>query len=273
MKISFKQTQLTHAALAQYHRWYQVYEVPFTANRIANQKDILADDVEISSPAGTTKGKAGLEERLSVYTGWQNAHHVQHTEVSLLPDGRISLEADIVYQNIRPDESKHSYAIHYSCVLQDVENGLPLFTKVDLKPTGNIAEFRFESAYAENRSKSFLHYWLYLMETGKSDKFKELLCADFSIQYGDGQLIDSFEKFETWLRASSESIVTGTHACKNIEIGENSDHTFSLAADLEWRGINSNNQEMRAESRYEWVLENELDERFARMKSMKINSI
>ena len=60
----FKLEQITHAALAQYYRWYQVYEVPFTQQTISNQKDILSEEVEIVSQNGITKGKDGLEERL-----------------------------------------------------------------------------------------------------------------------------------------------------------------------------------------------------------------
>lgn len=95
MENLFELQQLTHAALAQYHRWYQVYEVPFTKERIEDQKDILADDVEITTLAGTMKGKAGVEDRLKVYEGWLNAHHIQQTKVAILPDGKISLEAGI----------------------------------------------------------------------------------------------------------------------------------------------------------------------------------
>ncbi len=275
MNHSFKQQQLAHAALAQYHRWYQVYEVPFTEKRIANQKDILSDDVEIISQAGTVKGKSGLEERLSVYTGWKNAHHVQRTEVSLQPDGMISLEADIVYQNIRPDESKYSYSIHYSTLMRPVENGLPLFTKLTLTPTNEIKEFRFEPAYAENRVKSFMHYWLFLMETekGRSDKFKELLCTDFSVQSSDGQVIDSFSAFDVWFRSISEPILSSAHICKNIKIAENVDSSLSFSADFEWEGINTKHEKMTAETHHEWVLENDMDERFARMKTMKISIV
>jgi hypothetical protein len=106
MKNIFKAEQQTHLALTQYYRWYQVYEVPFTAKRIQNQKDILSNDVEIISSLGTSKGTEQLEDRLKVYEGWKNAHHVQHTDVKLMPDGNIALEADIIYQNIRPDQSK-----------------------------------------------------------------------------------------------------------------------------------------------------------------------
>lgn len=41
MYDTFKLEQLTHAALAQYHRWYQGYEVPFTDRRIARKTSWL----------------------------------------------------------------------------------------------------------------------------------------------------------------------------------------------------------------------------------------
>ncbi|MFM9841282.1 MAG: hypothetical protein ACKVOQ_23660 [Cyclobacteriaceae bacterium] len=275
MNNLFELQQLTHAALAQYHRWYQVYEVPFTKERIENQKDILADDVEITTSAGTMKGKAEVEDRLKVYEGWLNAHHIQQTKVAMLPDGKISLEADIEYQNIRPDQSKFSYTIHYSTELQPRENDLPLFTSLQLKPTGEVKEFQFEAAYHENRSKSFMHYWLYLMETqkGKSDKFKELLSKDFSLQLSSGQIVDNLDKFDTWFKSVCAPIFTSTHAHKNFSVVDNKDNTFSVSLDFDWKAINIKNENMIAETHHEWLLENNMDDRFAKMKTMKVSII
>jgi hypothetical protein len=269
----FELEQQTHLVLAQYHRWYQVYEVPFTKERINNQKDILSDDVEISSQMGTTKGKEGLEDRLKVYTGWQNAHHVKHTEVKILPDGQLSLEADILYQNIRPDDSKYSYTLHYSTELQPRKNDLPLFTKLDLKPTAEVKEFIFEDAYAENRVKSFMHYWLYLIENPNGNKFRELLADDFSLQLSAGQNITSLPEFDEWIQSVSERIQTSTHSLKNLKIADNKDHTFSVWVDFDWKGINRNNEKMIAETHHEWLLTNNMEERFARMKTMEVTII
>lgn len=269
----FKLEQQTHLALAQYYRWYQVYEVSFTAERIQNQKDILSEDVEISSQMGTTKGKEGLEDRLKVFTGWQNAHHVQNTEVQILPDGNLSLEADILYQNIRPDNSKFSYTLHYSTQLQPRENDLPLFTKLDLKPTAEVKEFKFEAAYPENRTKSFMHYWLYLMENPNSNKFKELLADDFCLQLSSGEPITSLSKFEEWLKSVSATILTSTHSYKNFTVVENKDNTFIVTVDFDWKGINVKDEKMVAETHHEWLLTNNMNERFARMKTMKVTII
>ena len=137
---------LAKGALVQYHRWYQVYEIPFTEKTINNQKDILIEDVEIVSANGTSKGKAGLEDRLKPFTGWKNAHHVQNTKVDyfITKDKKVdqsilALEADIIYQGIRLDKSTHTYKLHYKTQLKlKGEGELPEFTHVNLTPSGTI---------------------------------------------------------------------------------------------------------------------------------------
>ncbi len=271
----FFELQQTHLALAQYYRWYQVYEVPFTERRIENQKDILSEDVEIISAQGSIKGKDGLENRLKVFKGWLNAHHVQQVEVSLRDDKKISLEADILYQNIRPDNSKYSYTIHYSALLESVTNGLPLFTRLELKPTGEVKEFRFESAYPENRVKSFLHYWLYLIETcrGNSARLKELLGKEFMLQLHPGQKIHTLTKLEESLKTDALQRTSSIHQYKNLKVADNKDNTFRVSVDLERTSVNAKNERTKEETHQEWVLELTMDERFARIKKMTVSAI
>ncbi|MDI9363540.1 MAG: hypothetical protein QM541_01220 [Flavobacterium sp.] len=273
METLFEIQQITHLVLAQYHRWYQVYEIPFTQNTIANQKDILSDDVEIISQNGTTKGKEGLEDRLRVFTGWRNAHHVQKTEIKLLDDGNISLEADILYQNIRPDDSKYSYNLHYSTLLQQRENNLPVFKMLKLQPTGIVDDFKFEEGYTENRAKSFMHYWLYLMERPNVEKFKELLDENFILHLSSGENISDFAAFKTWLESSSSKLKTSTHSYKNLEIVNNQDSTISVKVNFEWKGITVDAKKMIAETHHEWTLSNNTEERFARMKQMNVTLV
>lgn len=268
----FLQTQYNHLALTQFHRWYLVYEIPFNDARIQNQLDILADDVEIISPAGTMKGKGGLPARLQVYEGWQNAHHVKNTDVKFIDETSLNLNADILYQNIRPDNSRHSYNIHYSTTLQLRKNELPLFTKVSLQPTGNAEPPQFQSAYADNRATSFMHYWLYLMETAESnaDKFKELLAENFELNLSTAGQITTLEKFFEWTAAIPKRVKASAHFPKNFTAKENADNTISVSVDFEWRGISVDDKSMIAETHHQWVLENNTDERFARMKKMKV---
>ncbi|MFD7522228.1 hypothetical protein [Paenibacillus chitinolyticus] len=268
----FKTIQNNHLALTQYYRWYQVYEVPLNKARVDNQLDILADDVEISSQAGTSKGKLGIADRLKMFEGWQNAHHVENTSVKQLNDEELSLEADILYQNIRPDDSRYSYKIHYSTTLRLRENDLPLFTKVHLEPTGTIDNPQFQSAYAENRAKSFMHYWLYLMETASvnGDKFQELLADQFELNLSTTSKITCLEGFNEWLATIPNQVKQSGHYPKNLSVTENADHTITVSVDFEWEGISAQNKPMVAETHHEWILENNLNERFARMKMMKV---
>jgi hypothetical protein len=45
-------TRKSHLAKTQFYRWYQLYEGELSDARIANQMDILADDIRIESSAG-----------------------------------------------------------------------------------------------------------------------------------------------------------------------------------------------------------------------------
>ncbi|MGF9964411.1 hypothetical protein [Bacillus rhizoplanae] len=268
----FQAIKNNHLALTQYYRWYQVYEVPLNKARIENQLDILDDEIEILSQAGTTKGKIGIDDRLKMFEGWQNAHHVENTSIKQLNNEELSLEADILYQNIRPDNSRYSYKIHYSTILKLRDNDLPLFTKLHLERTGNVENPQFKSAYATNRAKSFMHYWLYLMETVSvdSDKFKELLAEQFELNLSTGSKIDTLKGFNEWLTTISNQVKQSGHYPKNFSVTENTDNTISVSVDFEWEGISVENKPMVAETHHEWVLENNLDERFARMKMMKV---
>jgi hypothetical protein len=267
--------QQTHLILTQYHRWFQVYEVPFTETRIANQKDILSDGVEISSQAGTSKGKADLETRLNAFAGWKNAHHVQNTEVKSLPDGRFTLESDIVYQNIRPDQTKSSYRLHYSTRLIWRENNLPLFEKIDLQPTGVERDFEFKDAYPKNRANSLIHYWLYLLETGCNEfsSFREILAANYFIQLSDESLITNREDLMGWVKSSVTNTNIGSHTFENLKVVSGDNNTLYVSMDLHWLAIGIDGRRLIETTHQEWQLENKLDERFARLKTMKITPV
>ena len=271
------------SVLAQYHRWYQVYEVPFTNSRIANQKDILDEDVEITSQSGTSKGKANLEERLKPFTGWLNAHHVQSTKVEYKDDNHLSLEAEIVYQNIRPDDSKYSYKIKYSTILIMRENVLPIFTHINLTPIENIYEFVYQPAYPENRCRSYLNYWNYLHELYQCNlqaqniligKFKELISTSFSISSTKFDPITTFDGFIKLTDSfKKEKFKYCDHILKNLNFVDNKDDTFSVTFQTDWRGITEGDKKMFGESSSELVLENNMDERFARLKSLQMSII
>jgi hypothetical protein len=266
----FQEIKNNHLALTQYYRWYQVYEVPFTNSTIINVLDILSPDVEIASQAGTTKGKDELVEKLKLYEGWKNAHHVKNTQVYVVNDKTLKLEADILYQNLRPDDSEYNYNIHYTILLEIRNNDLPVFKSVTIQPTGSVENLEFISSYSENRAKSFMHYWLYLMETIEVnvEKLKELLAENFELTLSETSKITTLEKFKEWASSVPTRIKLSGHYPKNLVITENNDSTIDVTVDFEWQGVSIDNKPMIAETHHQWTLENNLEERFARMKKM-----
>ncbi len=280
MTNSYEQIDLYHLALTQCYRWYQVYEIPFNQARINNQLDILSDDVEIITPNGISNGKSSVAARLSKFEGWKNAHHVQNITVVPSQDDTLLLEADIVYQSMRPD-SDLEHVVHYTTVLKLRDNDLPVFTNIKMTYAKqvdplkkNTARINFQNTYVENRAKSFMHYWLYLMKTENNHHlFKELLAQDFKLRPGTGVEIDNFEKFDAWLNSIPKHIKQGSHYPKNISIKECTDHTIRIGFYFEWHSESATAEQVTTLTHNEWVLENNPDERFARIKQMNVIQI
>ena len=205
----------------------------------------------------------------------EECHHVQNTQIKQTEKDELSLEADIIYENIRPDGSEYSYKIHYNTILKLRENDLPVFTKVNLAPTGTIEEFKFNKAYGENRAKSFMHYWLYLMETVRDnkEKFSELLADGFALDLSTAGVIDTLEGFDKWLDQAVSMVKDSAHFVENFSVVENDDNTIEVSVDFNWEGISIDDKPMVAKTHHQWVLENNMDERFARMKKMKVTAI
>ncbi len=68
-------------------------------------------------------------------------------------------------------------------------------------------------------------------------------------------------------------MITTTHSHKNLIIKDNGDDTYSVTVDFDWKGITINNEKMTAETHHEWLLTNDKNERFARMRTMKVTAI
>ncbi len=215
-----------YGALTQYFRWYQVYECEFTPNTIANQLDILSDDIEITSQAGTIKGKKNYPDRLKLFKGWQNAHHVNNYEIKMIEENLINLQANITYQNIRPDTSRHSYNIFYDTILIPQKNNLPLFQSVKITATGIINEFNFQESYSENRVKSLIYYYLFLYHQGIQDKntHNEIFCESLN-----NHQLTNFEPENIQIIPDKNSIIGNFNDKISNKIHE-------------WRVINDKNQ-------------------------------
>jgi pimeloyl-ACP methyl ester carboxylesterase len=264
-----KSTKNKHAALTQFYRWYQLYEGDLTDVRINNQMDILSDDVLIKSAAGEMKGSVNYPARLAVYEGWKNAHHVQSVDVIERKDGTINLEADIIYQNIKPTGEESKYSLHYSTFLEKYGNELlPRFSELNLMPTGQLEPTVFDDAYAVNRMKSLMHYWLLNMEQldGNVTPFEEILTSEFLLNFTTTSALNSIEGLSKWLQTVPTALKLSSHNPQNFTVKSVGENTYELEVDFIWGGITKDDKTLKAITHHKWLVVDDPNERFARIK-------
>ena len=273
MKNSEATTREQHLAKVQLHRWYQLYEREMNDQRITNQMDILEDDLHMKTAAGEMKGKENYPERLTVYKGWQNAHHVGEVTISKSEQG-LHLETDIHYQNIRPDGEKKSYTIHYNTRLNKSGDVLPKFAYIEIQPTGENLE-TFKDAYPVNRTKSLMYYWLACMENldGNVTPFKELLADDFILNFSTSTAITSIGELETWLNGTPMQLKDSSHFPEAFSVKTIMENEYEVTVDFDWKGVTKEGKQAKAKTRHVWYVVDNPNERFARILKADVSQV
>lgn len=261
-----------HAALAQFYRWYQVYERP--AGGLDNALDILTTDATVVSGLGTANGHAEYKARVSQLPDtWKNAHHVRSTDIRHSEDGSIMLTADVVYQNqgILPDGALRGAELTYTVSLVPGDTVLPLLSRVEIAQDSEIQVENFEDAYAKNRMLSLVHYWLALIEdpSRNPEPVKEILANGFSLNFSSGTITE-FAGLEAWLAGPGSQVAASTHVLSNFSTVVNGDGTFGMSVDFDWAGVMPDGTELIAKTRHQWTATNDVTERFARIKTMDV---
>ncbi|WP_055447438.1 alpha/beta fold hydrolase [Lacinutrix mariniflava] len=270
MKAAAPTTREQHLAKVQLHRWYQLYEREMNEKRINNQLDILDDAIYMKSAAGEMKGKANYPERLTAYKGWQNAHHVEHVNVTTIEDG-LKLEADIRYQNIRPDGEKKSYTIHYNTKLINGEDYLPKFSSIEITPTGETND-NFEDAYGTNRVKSLMYYWIASMENldGDVSPFKEVLADGFVLNFSTQSRMTSIKELETWLKGTPIQLSNSEHYPKHFEVKQIIENEFEMKVEFYWKGQSKDGKKLEATTQHTWYVLDNPNDRFAKILKVDV---
>ena len=267
IRLGFKK----HAALAQFHRWYQLYEN--NAVPIENSLDILAADVTVKSGLGEGKGHDVYKQRIAqLPKAWKNAHFPRNIQVTPKADGSTELTAEVTYFNegMKPGVVG-SAELTYTTVLKGSETVLPRFSSIEIKQNSEGTTLTFKDAYPDNRVRSLLHYWLALIEdpARRIDPFKEILATGYALNFSSGKISDA-TAFEKWFRGPASSVAASTHEVQNLKVEVLSSSEFKMSAELDWEGILPNNAEMTARTRHVWLVVDNPKERFARIKTMDV---
>ncbi|WP_162787262.1 hypothetical protein [Notoacmeibacter marinus] len=261
-----------HAAKAQYHRWFQLYERP--EGGIDNALDILSDEVIVQSGLGTARGHGEYADRVKqLPETWRNAHHVQSIDISHGDNGAMTMEATIVYQNkgMMSDGAVREADLGYTVQFAPDEGVLPLITDVTIEQKSERKTESFEDAYTDNRMLSLAHYWLALIEDPARDPepAREILADDFSLNFSSGAITD-FDGFKAWLAGPGSQVAASTHEISNFEAEKTGDETYAVSMDFDWSGILPDGSEMVAKTRHNWTVVNDVTERFARIKTVDV---
>jgi len=261
-----------HAALAQYYRWFQIYERG--DGGIGNALDILSEDVHLSSALGTANGHDEYAARVAqLPQTWSNAHRVSNPVVTVNADGTMNLTATVFYQNLGmlDDGATRQAEIAYKVALEPQEDGLPLLSSVELNTVRELPGEAYADAYPENRVRSLAHAWLSFIEDPARDPepFRALLADDFVLNFSSGPVTD-FAAFEAWLAGPASQVAASTHTIEAFSVTAESDGLFTATMDFDWAGILPDGTELVAKTRHNWTVTNDVTEPFARIKTMDV---
>jgi hypothetical protein len=250
-----------HAALAQLHRWYQIYEEP--ASSLANQLDILDPGVRLKSGLGEGVGHEAFKTRIAaIPRAWKNAHFVNATVIDIHGDGTINMTAELTYLNvgIKPDGAVRTAALSYATKLIPTENILPRFTDITITQLSEGEAPTFKEAYSENRIKSLLHYWLALIENPARDAaaFAEIFADGFSFN-AMGRSIASPDEFRGWILGAGASFATSAHEVASFSVREFGPQQYEVSADINFLNVPASKMQLRFQAL------NNPAERFARI--------
>lgn len=272
---AFTEIEQAHLALTQFYRWCQSFDRPLTEGRLQQVLSLMADDVVLASAQGLVKGKQGFLALVPQYKSWQNFHHVQSATVSAPTPETLLIEGHVLYQSILPNGSHQSYTMQYDARLKTVPDALPIFTSIQLTPTGEDEETAFADSYPANRAAALVHYWLYCMEThqGDASRLREVLYPAFEINLATGKHITTPQELSAWAQSFNARIRHCSCRLRELTAQDNLDGTLSVSFLVDWQGISAEEEPMIAEMRHNWLLQDNPDQRFPAIKRIDVETL
>lgn len=266
---------LKHAALAQFHRWYQYYER--SEGGIENAVDILTPDVFVKSTSGEANGTEEYKARVAALPeSWKNAHFLKSVEVTVNDDETLSLDATITYLNagMRDDGAVVSADLSYDTTLVLGDDLLPKFSSIEISQNEVGTAEAFTDAYAENRALSVIHYYLAIIEDPSRDPepAREVFAGDFSLNFSSGPITD-FEGFKAWLAGTGSAVVASTHEFTGLSVSSQGDTIINAEMTFDWAGITPDGTKLIAQTHHRWQITNDVTERFARIKRVDVEIV
>ncbi|MFE9566691.1 hypothetical protein ACFYM0_36990 [Streptomyces sp. NPDC006487] len=260
-----------HAATAQFHRWFQLYERPRTAELVERQLQLFADDFEIRTADGRTVAtRDGYRDGVAALDpDERHAHHVEHITVSEVDEHRLRLAARVRYARQDASGRVARALIAYEGELIGSVDFEPLFTRLEMTVVGRDEGGVFEDAYPAHRSLSLVHRFLSLVEAPElgGRALGELLAQDGELDLVLGAAaVGSRRELADWLLESSLLLAAGTsrHSVEDFRVIADHDGRYHVRMDVDWNGVTADGAPTAARLPYAWIL-SDTGERYCRL--------
>ena len=258
-----------HAILAQFHRWFLLYERP--EGGIDNALDLLASDARIVSGLGETTGHEQYRGRVaSLPADWRNAHFARDIAVRVGEDGTERLSASVLYLNRGMLEGGAVRCADLTYHMTFGPDPLPKIASVEIVQNGEDTAERFADAYAENRVRSLMHRWFSLVDDPGRDPeaAAELLAPEHRLRFLDATVTSEAEAAD-WMRVRDEKAGHGEYRLRDFTAREVGENRYAMTVVLDWQGALPDGTEMVAKTKQAWSVQDDPTERFARIRSIE----
>ncbi|MER7959680.1 hypothetical protein [Streptomyces sp. NPDC096030] len=255
----YRQSRRYHAAKAQFHRWFQLYERPRTPELVERQLQMFADRFEIVTAGGATvRTREGYRNGIGRYGSEdRHGHRVQRVTVEEFGFHFLSLQADVLYQYRGAAGAVTGAHVSYECELTGSADFEPLFTRLRITPVGSTSGGEFIDTYPANRALALVYRWLSLVEEPSLGvgPFSELLAPDneFSLRFGSAPITDR-RAVAAWLQASSQRVATSRHTVAAFSATETEPGKYMVSMDFDWHGTDAGDHPRSGRVHHEWTL-------------------
>lgn len=265
-------TRNSHAIKTQLYRWYNGYEKYFTASRIANQLELISEDIVMVTPRGTTIGKTSYMASLAEFKGIKISHKIEAINIESKENGISLATVNIIYHGIQKDGTDTCLKFIYENELYQTQGQLPVLKKIKLSVDGALKSPIFHESYPTLRSLALMHYYLFLLEqlNHNSNKIQEILADNFQLNLSEKIIINSIDALDNWLKSMPQQITSISHYPKNTIVNILAIDKYELNVDFDWEGWTKTGQKITAKTHHNWTIIDKKNAPFAKIQSINV---
>ena len=272
LRVALAASTFEHRTLAVVHRWYSGYEAEHRNREYHGElvtEEFVLDRAPESGLPDVKGRQAYLDSFATAFQGQRNAHHLR--DITIEPGGRVVVTHD--FETVGPSMAGAATIRYDVELVQDPAERLPKISTFREQVLGK-REAPFTDAYAENRVRAFVHYWLSLLEqpAQNAEPLRELIGDDLAMTLSDGRVLHTFDEVSAWYAGAGEFVDISTHHLLDPVITPGEDGNHRITMDFGWEGIHRSGSPMIAHTRHDWTLR-ETGERYLRLQSFAVTPV